>query len=136
MLLFFVLWEMIVCLPVFIRKVYILREIQHFLPLSVTSIYCYGQDSRNLKKVGSQQEFLVANKNLCFPLFFEIFLNTEIKLPIRKIKYLHHIGKLNIITHHRAICWETSFLLLSFFVNYHIISTRYSNLRVKKMYWI
>ena len=67
--------------------------------------YAHVQGSRNFKKVGSQQKFLVANKILALPSFpiFEIFLNTEIKLPFIKIKYLHLIAKCNIIIDHRPI---------------------------------
>ena len=67
-------------------------------------IYKYIQGSRNFKKVGSQQKFLVANKNLAPPLpIFEIFLNTETKFSFMKIKYLYLISKCNIIIDHRAI---------------------------------
>ena len=74
----------------------------------------------------------VANKNLAPPPIFEIFLNAEIKLPFIKIKNLHLIARCNIINDHRAIWWEASSLLLNFFADYHIISTRHCNLRVKK----
>ena len=97
-------------------------------------IFCVrDQGSRNLKRVGSQQKFVVTNKNLALPNFWNFL---EIELLFIKIKYFHLIAKCNIIIDHRAIWRETSFLLLSFFADYHIISTWPCNLRVKKMYWI